>query len=431
MEKPLRLAYIVGTYPGLTTTFIDREIRILRRWGVNLQTVSIRRPAPGTPLSAEQQELSQATTYLLPIDWWDFLIANLCFGLYHPLIYFRTLIYLLSRPHLSLADRFKTFLHFAEGVYAAHLLRGQSLDRLHAHFVDRAAVVALVAGRLLNLPYSVTAHANDIYTKKPLLCEKITEASFVVTVSEFNKAYLLDACPDLAPNKIHVLHPWVDVSQFQPPPARLNCGTLRILSVGRLVEKKGHQYLIEACNLLLAKGIDFECRIIGAGPLKAELRADIEHYQLERHVHLLGAQPQTEVLANLCWCDVFVLACVIASDGDRDGMPVSLAEAMAMAVPVISSRLVGIDELVRPGTGLLVPPGDAVALADALHTISAFSQSDRAEMGLFGRAVVDADFNLLKGTCQLMTLFQQTTEVELRVLGYLYSHLMRIQRWFQ
>lgn len=412
MEKPLRLAYIVGTYPGLTNTFIDREIRILRQWGVNLQTVSIRRPSPGIPLAAEQRELQQATIYLLPVDWLSFIVGNLYFCLWRPLIYFRTLIYLLSRPHPSRADWLNTCLHFAEGVYTAHRLRGQSLDRLHAHFVDRAAIVALVAGRLLDLPYSVTAHANDIYTKKALLCEKITEASFVVTVSEFNKAYLFDTCPDLDPNKIHVLHPWVDVSHFQPPPARLNCGTLRILSVGRLVEKKGHNYLIEACRLLQAKGVNFECRIIGDGPLNAELRADIEHYQLERHVHLLGAQPQTEVLANLCWCDVFVLACVIARDGDRDGMPVSLAEAMAMAVPVISSRLVGIDELVRPGTGLLAPPGDAVALADALHTIYAFSESERAEMGRRGRAVVDADFNLLKGTRQLMTLFQQTTDVE-------------------
>jgi glycosyltransferase involved in cell wall biosynthesis len=412
MEKSLRLAYIIGTYPGVTTTFIDREIRVLRQWGVDLQTVSIRRPAPGVPLSAEQREVQQNTIYLLPVDWWNFIMGNLYWGLLRPLVYFGTLIYLLGRPHPSLKDWFKTSLHFAEGVYAAYLLRGQSLDRLHAHFIDRAATVALVAGRLLNLPYSVTAHANSIYTNKVLLYEKMNEASFVVTVSEFNRSYLLDAYPGLDPNKIHVLHPWVDMSHFQPPPTRPSHDMLRILSVGRLVEKKGHQYLVEACHLLQAKGFDFECRIIGNGPLKSELQAGIERHKLEKHVYLLGAQPQTEVLANLGWCDVFVLACVIAKDGDRDGMPVSLAEAMAMAVPVVSCQILGIGEIVRPKAGLLVPPRDARALSEALQTIYALSESDRAEMGRRGRAVVDADFNLLEGTRQLMALFQTTHPVQ-------------------
>jgi colanic acid/amylovoran biosynthesis glycosyltransferase len=414
MTKSLRLVYIIGSYPGVTKTFIDREIRILRQWGADLQTLSIRRPAPSAPLSAEQQEFQQATIYLLPVDWLNFIVSNFYFSLCLPRVYFGTLIYLLSRPHLSLADWFKTLLHFGEGVYAAYLLRGQPLDRLHAHFIDRAATVALVVSRLLHLPYSVTAHANDIYTKKVLLYEKLSEASFVVTVSQFNKSYLLDTYPGLNPDKVHVLHPWVDVSRFQPPPTRPIHDALHILSVGRLVEKKGHQYLIDACHLLQTRGVDFECRIIGDGPLKSELQAEIERYQLEAYVHLLGAQPQSEVLTNLEGCNVFVLACVIAKDGDRDGMPVSLAEAMAMAVPVVSCQIVGIDELVRPGTGLLVPPRDAGALAEALQAINALNQSDRAEMGRRSRAVVNADFNLFEGTRQLMALFQAAHMPNLR-----------------
>lgn len=406
MEKPLRLAYIVGSYPGVSKTFIDREIRILRQWGVKLHTLSVHQPEPGTPLSAEQQELQKTTTYLLPVNWSNFIIGNFYFALFRPSAYFGTLIYLLSRRYPSLVDWLKTFLHFAEGVYTAHFLRGQALDRLHAHFIDRAAIIVLVVGRLLDLPYSVTAHAHDIYARNVLLYEKIKEASFVVTVSEFNKSYLLDACPGLDPDKVHVLHPWVDVSRFRPSPARSNHNMLRILSVGRLVEKKGHQYLIEACRLLQFKGIDFECRIIGDGPLESELWGSIERYGLEEQVHLLGAQPQSEVLASLSWCDVFVLACIIAKDGDRDGMPVALAEAMAMAVPVISCQIVGIAELVRSGTGLLVPARDARALSEALQTIYSLNESERAQMGRLGRAVVEADFNLLKGTRQLMTLFQ-------------------------
>jgi colanic acid/amylovoran biosynthesis glycosyltransferase len=406
MKEPAGLAYIIGTYPGLTTTFIDQEIRILRDWGLNLKPVSIRRPPASLPLSPEQRELQQETIYLLPLNWPRFLASHLFFMLRRPLIYFKTIIYLLGRPHPSLVDRFKTILHFGEGVYAAFILRHEPSCHVHAHFVDRASTVALIVGRLLDLPYSVTAHANDIYKVKVLLCEKLREASFVVTVSEFNKSYLLDVCSGLNPAKIHVLHPWVDMSRFQPLLTRPVHPKLQILSVGRLVEKKGHSYLIEACHLLVEKAIDFECRIIGDGPLKAELETQIERLKLKERVFLLGAQPHSEVIAHLNWCDIFVLACVVAKDGDRDGMPVSLAEAMAMAVPVASCDLPGIDELVRPGTGLLVPPRDSHLLAEALQSIHALSPSDRTDMGVRGRAVVDADFSLLKGTRRLMALFQ-------------------------
>ena len=139
----LRLIYIIGTYPSLTMTFIDREIRSLRGWGVTLRVVSIRRPHG--PLSPEQQELQRDVLYLLPVAWLAFIVAHLRFALLHPYRYWGTLIYLLTRRHPTLNARVMTLLHFAEGVYAAQLLRGQCCDQLHAHFVDRAATLALVA----------------------------------------------------------------------------------------------------------------------------------------------------------------------------------------------------------------------------------------------------------------------------------------------
>ena len=409
MKEQLQLAYIIGTFPNITTTFIDREIRVLRQLGLDLQTLSIRRPKPGTPLSTEQQVFQQDTIYLLPLNWIRFFISNLYLVLLHPFTYFGTLIYLLSRPHPNFSARFKSLLHFAEGVYAAYLLRSLPLDRLHAHFLDRAATVALVAGRFLRLPYSVTAHANDIYKDPVLLFEKIKEATFVVTVSQFNKSYILDLYPDLGSDKIHVLHPWVDLEHFQPPPTNNTIhDELRVLSVGRLVEKKGHQYLIEACHLLKLRDVDFECHIIGDGPLKSELKADINRYKLQEQVHLLGAQPQSKVLDSLAWCDVFVLACVIAQDGDRDGMPVALAEAMAMEVPVISTNIVGIGELVQPGAGYLTPPNDVVALARAIKSMTSASPAERSRMGKYGRTIIAEEFDVFKGTGRLAGLFYQT-----------------------
>ena len=408
MTKSLRLAYIIGTYPSLTTTFIDREIRILRQLGADIQILSIRQPPAGMLLSREQQEQQQQVISLLPVRWISLLLGHLYFALLRPGRFLGMLGHLVTRPHPGLKARLKTLLHFSEGVYAAYLLRRRPPEHLHAHFVDRAAIVALVAGRLLGLPYSVTAHANDIYRDKVLLCEKLAQARFAVTVSEFNKSYLLDTCPGLEPDKIHVLHPWVDLTRFQPPATRSNSNILRVLSVGRLVEKKGHGYLVQACHLLKEKGIDFECRIIGDGPLRAELEASIARYGLQEQVKLLGAQPQSTVLDNLAWCDLFALACVIAQDGDRDGMPVALAEAMAMQVPVVSCHIVGIDELVSPAAGQLVPPRDADALAEALQTIQHKDLSSRVEMGRRGRAIIEARFSLRDGVRRLGDFFQNS-----------------------
>jgi glycosyltransferase involved in cell wall biosynthesis len=184
------------------------------------------------------------------------------------------------------------------------------------------------------------------------------------------------------------------------------------MSVGRLVEKKGHHYLVEACHLLQKEGVDFECRILGDGPLKSELEAMITRYNLAQHVHLLGGQPQQEVLAQLSQSDVFVLACVVAKNGDRDGMPVSLAEAMAMEIPVISTDLVGIGEMIKPGAGYLVPPEDPVALAEAIKTMNMIGGSKRIEMGKYGRTIIAEEFELFKGIHHLADLFLEAIAEE-------------------
>jgi colanic acid/amylovoran biosynthesis glycosyltransferase len=401
----LKLAYIIGTYPLLTTTFIDREVETLRQLGMQIQLLSIRRPPYHVDREAKYGEMQKEIIYLLPVKWLEFILAHLYFAWLHPLTYFRLMTFLVTRSHPDFKLRLKSLLHFAEGVHAAYLLRTQKWNHVHAHFVDRAATVALCIGRLLKVSYSLTAHANDIYTQQVLIGEKIEESSFTVTVSEFNKAYLLEHYPRLKPEKIFVLHPWVDLSQFQPPETQPEHARLRIVSVGRRVEKKGHPYLIEACHLLQNEGLDFECHILGDGPLLPELQAMVTHYNLTERVHLMGGQPQTEVLSRLSQADVFVLACVVAKDGDRDGMPVALAEAMAMALPVISTNIVGIGELVRPEAGYLVPPNDAVALAEAIKAIHTAGHCARLKMGQAGRAIIAEDFDVFKGISRLADLY--------------------------
>jgi glycosyltransferase involved in cell wall biosynthesis len=404
------LAYIIGTYPLLTTTFIDREVQALREMGRSIQILSIRRPPDHVSVMEKYREAQNNIIYLLPVVWAKFILAHLHFASFRPYVYFKLLAYLLTRAHPRFVLRLKTLLHFAEGVYAAHLLRKSRPDHVHAHFIDRAATVALCVSRLLKVSYSLTAHANDIYIEPVLVNEKIGESKFTVTVSEFNKAFLLKHYPGLDLAKIFVLHPWVDLSRFQPPKTRASCSRLRILSVGRLVEKKGHRYLIEACHCLQKDGLDFDCHIIGDGPLRSDLQAMVTQRNLADRIHLMGGQPQEEILIRLSRVDVFVLPCVIAKDGDRDGMPVALAEAMAMEVPVISTDVAGIREVVRPGAGYLVPPKDSVALAEVLKTVKFTSVNERVKMGRHGRAVIAEEFDLFKGTRHLANLFQKTVE---------------------
>jgi colanic acid/amylovoran biosynthesis glycosyltransferase len=404
----LKIGYIIGTYPLITTTFIDREIQAVRDHNIEVTVLSIRRPPPEVAQRPEYTTARSTTIYLLPPDWLKFLLAHLYYAAIAPATYWGLLGYLLTRPHPSARARLKTALHFAEAVYAAYRLRGEHCDHLHAHFADRAATVALCAARLLGIPYSLTAHANDLFAGPLLLSEKFKNARFAVTVSRFNKEYIQSKHPDVDGKQIAVLHPWVNMDEFNPPATRPTNRRFTILSVGRLVEKKGHRYLIQACGLLREQGLHVKCRIIGSGPLERELHALIAEQGLADCVTLEGPQPKAEVIRRLAEADVFVLASVIAEDGDRDGMPVALAEAMAMQVPVISTDIVGIGELVQPGAGYLVSSQDSTTLAHAIQTIYRMSREGRSEMGKWGRAIVESDFQVDKGIDNLVELFRQS-----------------------
>ena len=239
--------------------------------------------------------------------------------------------------------------------------------------------------RFLGKSYSFTAHAADIYTRATLVREKIDNANFVITVSQYNKQHLLKVYPRDQRGKDSCPAPWVDLSQFVPLTDRPDHERLQILSVGRLVEKKGHLDLIDACYFLRQQGFDIECRIVGDGPLYVELKERIANHDLKTvFICWEGDRKLSVMLLLREWADVFVLPCVIARNGDRDGIPVSLAEAMAMELPVISTDIVGIGELVQPGTGILVPPHDPAALADALRAIAIQDRPAKHQNGTQG-----------------------------------------------
>ena len=400
----LRLTYLHGRYPVLTETFIDREILRLLASGVDLRIVSIRRPS--NELSATQRELSERVEYLLPASRVGVVTAILWALIRHPITFLGTLAWLLSRRHPP-GTVTRTALHFATGVYAAWRLRDRRGVHIHAHFVDRAATVALVASRLLGTTYSVTAHAQEIYVNPVLLKERIGEAAFAVTCTEYNLRHLRAELGPRATRRLSRLYHGMDLTGDR---GSGDGGGERdrgfIVSVAQLWERKGLRYLVEACGLLRDRGTDVRCEIVGDGPQREELRSIIDRLNLTDHVVLTGPQPFPEVVQRYRRASVFVLPCIVTDEGDRDGIPNVILEAMASHLPVISTPVSGIPEVVRDGeTGLTVPERDPAAIADAVERLIA----DPALAGeIAGRAsaLVRADFDMARNIDHLLEQFR-------------------------
>jgi glycosyltransferase involved in cell wall biosynthesis len=389
-----KLIYVIGTYPLLTTTFIDREILQLRRWGIDIQIISIRMPPSDAPLSKVQLELQRDVLYLLPVDVLRLVLSHLFFAFTRPRAFFGSLVYLLTRPYPGISEWFKTLLHFGEGVYAAYLLRGQRFRELHAHFIDRAATLALVMGRLLGKTYSLSIHAaEDIFVHPLLLNEKISEARHAVTCTLYNKLHLEKLLGQNLDQKISYIPHGLDITGYKPN-GTIPKGRQLILAVGQLAERKGFANLIQACHILNGRGYEFQCQIIGQGPQYQTLKNKITRMSLEDHVFLCGALPHEEVVERYKKASMLVMPCVQQADGNLDGIPNVLLEAMAMQVPVISTRISAIPELIVDDVnGILVNPGDPVALADAMQTLIG-SPQQALRLGRSGRESVLAEFDV-------------------------------------
>jgi glycosyltransferase involved in cell wall biosynthesis len=298
-----------------------------------------------------------------------------------------------------------TLLHFGEGVWAAQILRTQFCEHIHAHFMDRAATLALVASRLLNISYSFTAHARDIYVDPVLQAEKLSEARFVATCTAYNRDYLLRWLPDGLGKKVKCIYHGLDTSNYQPVTPS---GIIKpvLISVGQLKEKKGFTYLLQACRLLKDWGYDFECQIVGDGPLYESLAAQIRQLRLEGVVELCGMLAHQDVIQKYRQASVFVLPAVLAADGDRDGIPNVILEAMAMNLPVVSTEHSGIPEVLENGlNGLLVQPADIHALAKALAYLLD-NPTLRLKFGKQGRQTVIEKFDLEHNVGELLAEFK-------------------------
>lgn len=296
-----------------------------------------------------------------------------------------------------------------KAVAMAEDAKARGITHFHAHFGSDTTTVACLAARVVGGTYSFTAHAKDIYhtyvsprADAVMRSAKMRGAAFVATVSDYNARHLSQLCPEA---RIVRLYNGIDLSAFAPidPPQRQPG---HLIAVGRMVPKKGFDVLLQACALLKHRKIAFHLSLIGSGPLDTALRAQCRALGLEDHVSLLGPAPQEKLSQQMARAQVAVLPCVVTDSGDRDGLPTVLLEAMACGLPVVTTTVSGGPEIVEDHvTGRLCPPGDALALADALGGILA-SPHEAGVMGQAGRRRAERLFDLTQNAAHLRALLR-------------------------
>lgn len=385
------IGLLVKVFPKLSETFVLEEVLGLERLGVGLRLYTLAAPTDAVSHPAVTRVRSQITCVPASVrdDWRGFAARHARWLATRPLHYLRALRLAAGRGCAGLAD-------FASAGWLAGQLRDDGVQHLHTHFISTPADVAELVSRIAGLPFSISAHAKDIYLSDANdLRRKMSAARFTVTCTDFNCQTLRAIAPGV---NVQRMYHGVDHAVFHPRRRLTPSPVPLILSVGRLREKKGLDTLIESCHLLRGRGVPFRCEIVGYGEELARLQALIASHGLGEQVQLTGKLTREHVINCYARAAVYVQPSRVAADGDRDGIPNVLLEAMAMGVPVVATNVSGIPELVRDGcNGLLIEPDDPVALADAVARLID-DRSLGTELGLAARHTVtdtfDNDHNL-------------------------------------
>lgn len=398
-DRPLKFAYIMSRFPKISETFILYEILEQEKLGLTVEVYPLLREHQ--PVTHPEAERLAARAHFQPFFSWPILAANWHFMRKRPRVYFRAVAEALRGTWGSRNFFLGAIAYLPKAVRFAFMMQQQGVNHVHAHFCNHPALVALIIHRLTGIPFSFTAHGSDLHKDRRMLDKKVEAAAFAVTVSTFNKQVMLEACGQPAHGKIHIIHCGIDPRVFLPAVKVEANGPFRMICVASFEEVKGHQYLVAACQILREEKVDFVCDFIGDGPTRAKIEKQIARARLQDRVLLHGSRKRAEVAEMLRAADVKVLASVPTRNGKREGVPVVLMEAMASGLPVVSSKLSGIPELVEEGrTGMLVAPGDVGALARALRKL--FEEPAlRSSMGQAGREKVLRDFNLPNNTQKL------------------------------
>lgn len=396
-----RILYVCHTFPWVTQTFTVREVALLRSAGVDVEVAAFHRPT---------QLMDAQASGLLPITHSIPAFRSVAFAggvartaLRRPIKLARLLL-MGARSRCLLrttpADRVRGVLDVLRGAYLAATF--PATQHYHAEFADNACTAAMVAADLTDRSFSFKSHSSF---NPQALARKVKHATFIALENEFDRAHYF---PDVSPQKLFlnrsgvILAGEVERRDDESVP-------LRILCVATLQEKKGQLILIEALRLLSERNVAFRCTLVGSGPLEEAVKAALTSAQLGAMASLERYRPHAEILELYAAHDVFALPAVVASNGDRDGLPNVLIEAAAAGCALVSTPISGIPELVEDGhSGLLVPPGDADALAAALERLAG-DKTLQARLRQGARAVLEERFDLERNVADLAERFGEIT----------------------
>ncbi len=387
-KRIVHVAYIVGEYPSRTESFIANEIDRIGRY------------VPLTLFALKGKSGTKRIVYSPSLYSIRLAACHVREFLHKPLRYVGLLV------DIAMGNKGCHSLNaFYKGMYFVKTVRRSGIGHLHAHFASFPADVAIVVSRMTGVPFSISAHAHDIYTADGRLGDKIKRAAFLVTCTRYNQTYLQNMYPEYAA-KIHMVYHGIVLSDwpYVPPPFN-SAGPNRILFVGRLVEKKGLIYLLQSVRMLVDREFDLYVDVVGNGPLRDRLSDLCKQYDLHERVRFHGWLSQQQIRALHRQCTIIVQPSIRAADGDQDGIPNVLIEAMASGVPVVTTAISGIPELVNDQNGILVPPRNPKILADAIIRLC-HDETFRERIVLNGREMA-CQFDMDRHIDSLYGLFRQ------------------------
>ncbi len=393
----MKIAYVLERFPKLSESFILNEIVELLKNGHDIQIFSIYVPIEDVKhKEVIEYNILERTHYFSYKQIFKVNCINLCkyfiIGVVQDLRDFELYMNILIL-NLKLA-------------YFATIMQKNGMELIHAHFANMGSAVRKFS-KFLGLPYTLTAHAFDIYKNPDVdeLKNVMKNAGSVVTISDYNKNYLQRKIG--ITNRIDVIRCGIDLGKFNAQRRPKINNRIKMLSVSRLVEKKGIEYLIRALPIVKKETPDCDLTIIGTGPRNNYLHKLVHDLKIEEDVQIKGDVSDPELMQYYEESDMFILPCIIIENGDRDGIPVAIMEAMAMELPVVSTRVSGIPELVEDGiSGILVSPKDENAIANAIIKLYQDSQL-RLEMGKNGRKIIEEKFNIVFESEKLIKIFKK------------------------
>ncbi|HEX4837613.1 MAG TPA: glycosyltransferase family 4 protein [Solirubrobacteraceae bacterium] len=404
----VKLAYLCGQYPAVSHTFVLREVEALRRLGIEIDTFSIRRASAEHLLAGADHEAHQSTFAILPPSWGKLLLTHLKLAGTSPRAYLKTLKLALSLAPPGWRGRLWQLFYFVEAGVLWSECRRRAVHHIHVHLANVAADVALLACALGSAvegagswSWSFTMHGpTELFdVSRFRLAEKLRFARFVVCISDYTRSQLMALCDPTMWGKLHVVHCGIPLAQFTRAQDEEPSGDPTIVCLGRLVPEKGQGVLLQSVAMLAERGLTVNVTLAGEGPARAMLELLALELGLASRTSFPGAIGQDDIHALYASASIFCLPSF------AEGVPGVLMEAMAMELPVVSTRITGVPELVQDGhTGLLVAPGRVDELADALERLLT-DPSLRRELGARGRELVIEQFNTDRSAEQLAELF--------------------------